>query len=438
MRQRSVTLVFLIVVAARNIASVAANRLSTQQAGKRKAVMGVAVLGSAVFIAAFPSHLLSADGSLPASPSYDRDGSPIVVEPAPARDYAGRLAEASVSTAPGIRFGIWFPYVSNSGVPPLASLAAAGIDATLLSGDIDTNVLASYDVLFFGRAAMIGTFPAGAGVIQDMDALVDWVQDGGGVIGESNALLWDSDIWRGTDWSSRLSTVAGISVPRRGFDFGLSNLPVSVVDPAHPVTKGVAPTFTLLGNHAHMLGTVVDNAKNPTTVAVAQVLGEPVSVAEFGAGCVVNFPTAVGFGNMDWTVNPDYERLFINAVRYCGKRVIAVATDIKPGSDPNSINCRNVNGLVPVAILTTADFDATTVDHTTVTFEGAPEIHVGEDGIARRHEEDVDGDGDIDLLLHFRLADSGLTCESAKGTLVGKTFEGQAIEGSDSVRMVRG
>lgn len=48
-----------------------------------------------------------------------------------------------------------------------------------------------------------------------------------------------------------------------------------------------------------------------------------------------------------------------------------VDLDIKPGSDPNSINCNNNDKkAISVAILTTLDFDATTVDHTTVTFEG--------------------------------------------------------------------
>ena len=117
--------------------------------------------------------------------------------------------------------------------------------------------------------------------------------------------------------------------------------------------------------------------------------------------------------------------------------VIQVDIDIKPGNDPNSINCNNENETIAVAILSTDDFDATTVDHTTVTFEGASETHVDENtGSARRHEEDVDGDGDTDLVSHFRLGDTDLTCESTEGKLEGETFDGQAIEGTDAVRMI--
>jgi len=126
------------------------------------------------------------------------------------------------------------------------------------------------------------------------------------------------------------------------------------------------------------------------------------------------------------------------AVRILGRPALTeVAINIKPGSDPNSINCNDENGVIAIAILTTEDFDATTVDHTTVLFEGASETHVDKkSGEARRHEEDVDGDGDTDLVFHFRVGDTGLTCDSTEGTLSGETFDGQAIEGTDAVRMV--
>jgi hypothetical protein len=117
--------------------------------------------------------------------------------------------------------------------------------------------------------------------------------------------------------------------------------------------------------------------------------------------------------------------------------VIYVDLDIKPGSYPNSINCDNQKEDIAVAVLTTEDFDATTVDHTTVTFEGASETHVDKKtGEPRRHEEDVDQDGDIDLVFHFRQGESNLSCESTEGILVGETYAGVPIEGSDSVRMI--
>jgi hypothetical protein len=118
--------------------------------------------------------------------------------------------------------------------------------------------------------------------------------------------------------------------------------------------------------------------------------------------------------------------------------VIYVNIDVKSSSDPNSINCANRKEVLTVAVLTTEDFDAMTVDHTTVSFEGASEIHVNrKTGEPLRHVEDVDLDGDMDLVFHFRLRDTGLTCESTEAVLVGETYDGIPIEGTDSVRMVK-
>ncbi len=108
-----------------------------------------------------------------------------------------------------------------------------------------------------------------------------------------------------------------------------------------------------------------------------------------------------------------------------------VAIDINPGSFPNSVNPRN-NGVVPVAILTTAAFDATTVNPMSVKFgpNGATEAH------GRGHLEDVDGDGDLDLVLHFRTQAAGIVCGATSASLTGQTFGGQSISGTDSVRTV--
>jgi hypothetical protein len=118
--------------------------------------------------------------------------------------------------------------------------------------------------------------------------------------------------------------------------------------------------------------------------------------------------------------------------------VLQVTVDIKPGSDWNSINCRNEKGIIPVAILSTEVFDATTVDHTTVSFEGACETHVShKTGELRRHEEDVDGNGYTDLMFHFLMGDSNLDCDSTVGKIGGETFSGETFEGSDMVHMLK-
>jgi len=119
--------------------------------------------------------------------------------------------------------------------------------------------------------------------------------------------------------------------------------------------------------------------------------------------------------------------------------VIEVEIDIKPRSDPNSIN-PDSKGVIPVAVLTTntavgesVTFDATTVDAETVHFgpDGAQAVHWG--------LEDVDSDGDIDMVLHFKTQETGIQAGDTEATLTGKTLEeygAQDITGTDSVRTV--
>jgi len=117
-----------------------------------------------------------------------------------------------------------------------------------------------------------------------------------------------------------------------------------------------------------------------------------------------------------------------------------VNIDIKPGSDPNSINCKNRKEVISVAIITTNIFDATTVDANTVKFgpTGAKETHRDKKtGKAQSHMEDVDSDGDLDLVLHFRFSDTGIQCGDANATLTGKTNDNFDIAGLDSIRTVQ-
>jgi hypothetical protein len=107
---------------------------------------------------------------------------------------------------------------------------------------------------------------------------------------------------------------------------------------------------------------------------------------------------------------------------------IQIGIDIKPGNFPNSINPRS-KGVIPVAVMTTATFDATTVDPTTVFFgvtgtEAAP-VH--------SDLSDIDRDGDFDMILHFKTQDTGIMCGDTSASLTGQTFSKQAIQGSDTI-----
>jgi hypothetical protein len=121
-----------------------------------------------------------------------------------------------------------------------------------------------------------------------------------------------------------------------------------------------------------------------------------------------------------------------------------VGIDIKPGGDPNSLNLAS-NGMIAVAIYTTTDFDASQVDVSTVVFAGASAAHSA--------LEDVDHDGDLDLVLHFRTQDTNLrdiyadlvaedinedgvldsNHKTAQLSLTGQTTNDAAFEGLDNL-----
>jgi hypothetical protein len=113
------------------------------------------------------------------------------------------------------------------------------------------------------------------------------------------------------------------------------------------------------------------------------------------------------------------------------KPTLEVSIDIHPGSFPNSINLKS-KGKIPVALLGAETFDANRVDLTTVRFgktgkEAAP---------VQSALEDVNADGNIDVILHFKTQDTGLQCGDSSAVLTGKTLSGLAVEGSDPIRTV--
>jgi hypothetical protein len=126
-------------------------------------------------------------------------------------------------------------------------------------------------------------------------------------------------------------------------------------------------------------------------------------------------------------LNPRYQLDFIEYIF----EPLAIWIDIKPATFPNSINPKS-KGKIPVAILTTRSFDATAVDPTTIRF-GSTGI---ETAPVHSAMEDVDGDGDIDMVLHFVTQDTGITCGSAYASLTGAMFSGVRIKGFDSIETV--
>jgi len=117
-----------------------------------------------------------------------------------------------------------------------------------------------------------------------------------------------------------------------------------------------------------------------------------------------------------------------------GMPLAVVQIDIKPGSDPNSLNPK-AKGTTAVAILSAADFDAPAeVDRASLTFG-----RTGDEqslALCTRSAEDVNADGLLDLVCHFENQKTGFQVGDTEGILKGQTTDGTPIEGRDDVRVV--
>jgi hypothetical protein len=108
-----------------------------------------------------------------------------------------------------------------------------------------------------------------------------------------------------------------------------------------------------------------------------------------------------------------------------------VTIDIKPVSPTNSINPRS-KGVIPVAVVTSEAFDALQVEPDTARFGPAEAAKAH----SQAHVEDVDYDGDMDLVFHFRTQETGIQCGDIEATLTGKSWDGIPVSGTDSVNTV--
>ena len=113
---------------------------------------------------------------------------------------------------------------------------------------------------------------------------------------------------------------------------------------------------------------------------------------------------------------------------------LSVDIDIKPGSKQNVINPRS-RGSIWVAVLSDTDSDSfldpsSRIDNSTLSF--------GPDGAEATSYRviDINADGLGDLLVRFKISDTGIDCGNLEAALTGETFDGQRIMGRDSIMVV--
>jgi hypothetical protein len=126
--------------------------------------------------------------------------------------------------------------------------------------------------------------------------------------------------------------------------------------------------------------------------------------------------------------NPRVGICDIGAIEFSS--VFSIALDVRPGGGENPINPGS-KGVIPVAILSTSGFDASTVEQDSLRFGPNQALVEG-----RGQLEDVNGDGRLDLVLHFRTQDSGIQCGDGSVSITGQTLNGIPIQGTDSITTV--
>lgn len=189
--------------------------------------------------------------------------------------------------------------------------------------------------------------------------------------------------------------------------------------PTGPNTPKSAPGAPYQGFYAHIpLGPIVFiefDVKNNLYVSNVTAAGKvwKVTPSPIEATELLGFTVPFGVG-----------------VAVCPRRTAALI-DIKPGSFPNPINVKS-NGVIPVAILGTAGFDPTTIDQATANIKfGRKAVVAGGGGASPDRlckPEDVNGDGKLDLLCHFRQKLTGFQLRDTTGVIRwgNQDFEGEA------------
>jgi hypothetical protein len=113
-----------------------------------------------------------------------------------------------------------------------------------------------------------------------------------------------------------------------------------------------------------------------------------------------------------------------------------VTIDIRPWSNRNPINYKKGHGILPVAILSTEDFDAPSrVDKDSLTF-GATGNEQSLAFCDHKPKGRKRGGLKDDLVCYFYVDVAEFSCGDTMGILKGKTLDGIVIEGKDLVRII--
>lgn len=205
------------------------------------------------------------------------------------------------------------------------------------------------------------------------------------------------------------------------------------------VLTNAAPVSPNWADDVHVLSNLTFNAADDCTVtpvteqpaAAVLSIGEPLTVtAKADISCSNSARHSVSV-KATLTNDPDLDPHAVDADEATAQWN---PSDIKPRSLPSSINLRKA-GLVPFALLGTADFDPRTdVDFNSLRFG----VTGSEDTVVRcaTGGEDVNDDGRIDVVCFAETANMGLTPTTTVMTITGMLTSGTPFYSQDAVKVL--
>src|SRR5690606_37904596 len=142
--------------------------------------------------------------------------------------------------------------------------------------------------------------------------------------------------------------------------------------------------------------------------------------------------------------------------RSSSSAVTRVDIDIEPGKS-KSIDCRKGQEWITVVIYGSAGFDATSVDAGSGVVAGRSDLGCRESSAETTfvalaqprpvqrtlhanqwqwHLDDVNGDGNIDMVMEFRFDYTKLSCDAVAAAVTGQTKDGKRFEGTNRVELL--
>ena len=277
------------------------------------------------------------------------------------------------------------------------------------------NVTSPMDISFYDIDG-----PSGAGTLMLGNMVVDF----GVTVGIPVSIVWDA---KGMLDAISSGLSVGDSIAATNADFSCDTnincaTPATndfsfMIGPGNIITLpiGASPVATSTWNTTDIGTITLGTNPSGTLPLIADTIGgSPMKAGPF-AGLSPNF---------------DFDNMIVTALP-----VQSIDIDIKPGSDTKSIN-QSAAGVVPVAILSSDDFDALSVDPTTVSLAGASVKLVGKSDKYLCHQEDVNLDGLIDIVCQVYTAGFMVDQGETTAILEAKTIDGTNLRGEDYIRIV--